>query len=183
MKQIDNIDKLFTRLGGEFDVEETPVGHEKRFMERLQAKDNVAKPTSFHRWKSLSIAASVALLLSLGFYQFKNDNVVSGLAAVSPEMERTESFFITTINQEIEKLKSFEDVESRKLVEDALRSLDVLEQNFEKLKLDLVHSGQDKRVVAAMIANFQSRIEILEQVLITIDEIKKLKTNRNETTI
>lgn len=183
MKQDDNIDRLFTRLEGKFNVEETPLGHEKRFMERLQALDSRAKTTSRNRWKSLSIAASVALLLSVGFYQFNNDKQVTGLAAVSPEMERTESFFTTTINQEIEKLKSFEDVDSRKLVEDALRSLEVLEQSFEKLKLDLAHSGNDKRVVAAMIANFQSRIEILEQVLITIDEIKKLKTNRNETII
>lgn len=183
MKENDNIDKLFKRLEGAFNQEETPTDHEKRFMERLQAMENKAKRRSFKLWKPLSIAAALALLLTFGFFNKINKAEVSDLASVSPEMEQTQSFFITTINQEIEKLKSFEDADSQKLVNDALKSLDVLEQNFEKLKLDLAQSGNDKRVVAAMIANFQSRIEILEQVLITIDEIKTLKANRNETTI
>ncbi len=183
MKDNDNIDKLFQRLEGEFNLEETPKGHDKRFMERLQASTSLPKSKYFNWWKPLSIAASLALLITLGFYNMNNNREVSDLASVSPEMEKTQSFFVTTINQEIEKLKSFEDVDSQKLAEDALKSLDVLEQNYERLKLDLAQSGNDKRVVAAMIANFQSRIEILEQVLITIDEIKTLKANRNETTI
>jgi hypothetical protein len=183
MKENDNIEEMFKRLEGKFNLEETPAGHEKRFMERLQTLENRTKQKSFNVWKSLSIAASVALLLTVGFYNINDKKDVSDLASVSPEMEKTQSFFITTINQEIEKLKSFEDADSQKLVDDALQSLAVLEQNFEKLKLDLAQSGNDKRVVAAMIANFQSRIEILEQVLITIEEIKTLKANRNETTI
>lgn len=183
MKQKDNIDELFSRLEGSFDLEETPEGHQKRFMDRLQALERRSEPKSYKWWKPLSVAASIAILLTLGFFNMNNMEGVSDLASISPEMERTQSFFITTINQEIEKLKSFEDADSQKLVDDALKSLEVLEQNFERLKLDLAQSGNDKRVVAAMIANFQSRIEILEQVLITIDEIKTLKANRNETTI
>jgi uncharacterized protein YqiB (DUF1249 family) len=98
-------------------------------------------------------------------------------------MEKTQSFFITTINQEIETLKSFQDEDTKHLVQDALKRLEVLEKNYEKLKIDLVQSGNDKRVVAAMIANFQSRIDILEHVFTTMEEVKTLKANNNETTI
>jgi cobyric acid synthase len=51
------------------------------------------------------------------------------------------------------------------------------------LKTDLVDSGNDKRVVYAMIKNFQNRIELLEQVIEKIEEVKNLNTNKNENTI
>ncbi len=182
MKEKDNIDALFDRLQGTFDLEETPQGHEKRFMQRLQnAAPSKQKGVSW--WKPLSIAASLALLITLGIFGLKNNEVPSDLASVSPEMEKAQSFFTTTINQEIEKLKSFEDEDSKKIVADALKRLEVLEANYETLKLDLAESGNDKRVISAMIANFQSRIEILEQVITTIERIKTLKENKNETTI
>lgn len=181
MNQNDNIDNLFEQLKGTFDLEDTPKGHERRFIERLQATGKTSK-SSFNWWKPLSIAASFAFLVTLAYFNI-NKNEASDLASVSPEMEKTQSFFVTTINQEITKLKNFKDADSQKLVQDALESLDVLEQNYEKLKVDLEQSGNDQRVVAAMIANFQSRIEILEQVLSTIEEVKTLKANRNEITI
>lgn len=182
MKEKDNIDKLFERLEGSFDLESTPEGHTNRFMERLEAF-NKEKPQRLNWWKPLSIAASIAILLTVGFLSLNQEPQSSDLARVSPEMEKTQSFFATTIHQEIEKLKSLENEETQKLVTDALFRLEALETDYEKLKVDLVESGNDKRVIAAMIANFQSRIDILEQVISTIEEINTLKANRNETTI
>lgn len=182
MKNKDNIDKLFERLEGGFDLETTPSGHQHRFMEKLEAL-NKEKSQRTSWWKPLSIAASIAILLTVGFFSYNPDPQSSELASVSPEMEKTQSFFVTTIHQEIEKLKSLEDESTQKLVTDALERLEFLENDYEKLTADLVESGNDKRVIAAMIANFQSRIEILEHVITTIEEINTLKANRNETTI
>lgn len=58
-----------------------------------------------------------------------------------------------------------------------------LEEEYQQLKLDLVESGNDKRVIYAMIANFQNRIDLLEQVVSIVEEVKTLKTNENEITI
>lgn len=182
MNEKDNINKLFERLEGSFDLEATPSGHQHRFMEKLEAY-NKEKPQPSNWWKPLSIAASIAILLTVGIFSYNPNPQSSDLASVSPEMEKTQSFFAATIHQEIEKLKSLEDEGTQKLVADALERLEFLEINYEKLKVDLVESGNDKRVIAAMIANFQNRIEILEHVITTIEEINTLKANRNETTI
>lgn len=181
MKTQDPIEKLFERLQDSFETEETPTGHQQRFLEKLRAQQPDKKSTSW--WKHLSIAASVLLLLGVGFYSLAPNNDAEGLASVSSEMEKTQSFFVTTINQEIETLKSFKDEDTQHLVEDALKRLDMLEQDYEKLKVDLIESGNDKRVVAAMIANFQNRIDILEQVFNTMEEVKTLKATKNETSI
>ncbi|MDC8004060.1 hypothetical protein POV27_08345 [Aureisphaera galaxeae] len=192
MKQKDDLDLLFERLEGTFDLQETPEGHQKRFLQRLEGEDQdtiVPLSTKGKRrslWKPLSIAASILLLISAGLFFQKDqpeDPQVEGLASVSPEMEETQSFFVSVINEELETLKSFESEDTKKLVDDALARMEVLETEYDSLKIDLVESGNDKRVIAAMIANFQNRIELLQQVIETIEEIETLKANRNEITI
>ncbi|MBX2828151.1 MAG: hypothetical protein KTR22_08310 [Flavobacteriaceae bacterium] len=186
MKQKDDIDLLFERLEGSFDLQETPDGHQKRFLRKLEGNEQGhSKATSSKRswWKPLSIAASILLLVSVGLLFQKEDQPVDPLASISPEMEETQSFFVTAINQELETLKSFENEETKTLIDDTLARLQTLETEYDSLKLDLVESGQDKRVIAAMISNFQNRIELLQQVIETIEEIETLKANRNETTI
>lgn len=182
MKQKDDIDLLFERLEGSFDVHETPDNHQKRFMDRLNASPQMAT-RGITWWKPLSIAASILLLVSIAFTLNPSEPEEKGLASISPEMEQTQSFFITAINQELETLKSFESEETNVLIDDTIRRLSLLEVEYDHLKTDLEESGNDKRVIAAMIENFQSRIEILEQVNQTIEEIKTLKANRNETTL
>ncbi|RMA64174.1 hypothetical protein [Ulvibacter antarcticus] len=178
----NTIEKLFEGLEGSFDVHETPNNHQKRFLEKLNKKQ---EPTvrKLNWWKPLSIAATIAVILAIGSMFMKTEAVETDLASVSAEMKQTQSFFTTTINDELAKLKSFEDPHSKELVTDALRQIEILESNYEGLKKDLAASGNDKRVIYAMISNFQSRIELLEQVIEKIEEIKILNTYRNETTI
>lgn len=178
----NNIDKLFKNLKGSFDIEETPTGHQKRFLNKLNA---IEKP-SVHKlnwWKPLSIAASIAVLVTVGTFFIKVQPTASDLASVSPEMKETQSFFTTTINKELQTLMSLNNPQAKNLVDDALRQMEVLEKEYEGLKIDLAESGNDKRVIYAMISNFQSRIYLLEQVIAKIDEIKNLKAYRDETTI
>ncbi len=184
MKQKDDIDQLFERLEGSFDLQETPDGHQKRFLEKLENNDrNQAsnkKEKGRSLWKPLSIAASIVLLISAGLFFQKEEPEAEGLAGISPEMEETQSFFVTAINVELETLKSFENEDTKALIADTLERLQVLEDEYDSLKIDLVESGQDKRVIAAMISNFQNRIELLQQVIETIEEIRTLKANNNE---
>ena len=56
----------------------------------------------------------------------------------------------------------------------SFKSLSALIDHYDQLKSDLANSGQDKRVVYAMINNFQNRIDLLQQVLEHIDAIKNL---------
>ena len=70
--------------------------------------------------------------------------------------------------------------EFQDLVVDALFQIELMEQNYIKLKKDLTTSGNDKRVISAMISNFQDRIDILNNVLNQIEELKTEKTIDNE---
>ena len=176
----DAIEELFENLERSFDVYETPSGHNKRFLNKLKI---VKKPSviKLNWWKPISIAASIAVLIAIGSTLIKVDSLELDLASVSPEMMQTQSFFTTTINEELQTLKSLTSPEAKVLVDDALKQVAILENQHARLKKDLAQSGNDQRVIYAMISNFQNRINLLQQVIEKIEEIKNLKINRDET--
>ena len=179
----DTIDELFDNLNGEFDVNEPNQGHELRFLDKLKANDVVAndsKKSSGFSWKPfLAIAASVVICLSL-FITTQNEPEVLDLASVSPELSETQDFFTATIENELKRLNKERSPLTEQIITDALEQVQLLETDYQHLKIDLTESGSDQRVIYAMITNFQNRIDILNIVLEEIETIKELKINTDE---
>ncbi len=177
----DAMKDMFERLKDDLEILEPEAGHKNRFADRLQQRTKIQdKKTSWFSWKPLSIAASVVVLLGLGLLFIEAAPQEADLASVSVEMQETQSFFTGAINQELTALKSLESPETKKMVDDAVKQLTILETEYKSLKIDLKKSGQDKRVIYAMITNFQSRIDLLKEVAGQIDELKNFKIENNE---
>ncbi|MCF6295758.1 MAG: hypothetical protein L3J25_08715 [Flavobacteriaceae bacterium] len=183
-----NLNTLFKNLKEDFDIETPGLGHQQRFLDKLNNQtETVVLNTKPQRsiWRPLiGVAASVVLLISL-FVGFQQDSNSKDLASVSPEMANTQDFFTNAITSELEKLNSEETPEFQDLIVDALFQIKILEENYEKLKIDLNESGNDKRVIYAMITNFQNRIDVLQNVVEQIDNLKQqnIKQNENSSTI
>lgn len=182
----DNIDKLFEEMRSDFDVEYPNIGHQERFLSKLK-NQNSATTThtsgTFNFWKPfLSIAASILLCFSI-ITLLKPSEKIKDLASVSPEMSQAQSFFTTAISEELLKLNEAKTPDTAKLIEDAMKQMEILEKEYESLKIDLTNSGDDKRVIYAMISNFQTRIDLLKSVMETIENVKQLKKNNNENSI
>ncbi|TXE19580.1 hypothetical protein ES692_02165 [Psychroserpens burtonensis] len=185
MTKKDNIKKLFYDLEGNFDVDMPNRGHERRFLEKLKQQNNTvvkSAPKKNNYWKPfLAVAASVLLCFSVfTVMQQQQDNTLTDLASVSPELSQTQSFFTTAIAQEVASLEAQRSPETEEMVNDAMKALKVLENEYQSLQIDLNESGNDKRVIYAMIANFQNRIDILQTVLEHIEDVKNFKLNQNE---
>ncbi len=153
-------------LENDFDIHETEVGHEDRFLRKLNRQKNNKK--SNFSWKWLSIAASILLLI--GFYlgsTFKeNDNLISS------EMAETELFFINTINQELKEIEGHRNIETESIIEDALEQIEELEDQFKNFRKELKNIGNEKQIIQSMIGNYQQRLQILESLLFQLDFIK-----------
>jgi hypothetical protein len=179
----DNLNNLFKNLEKDFDVESPRLGHQQRFLDKLNSQtETVVLSTKLQRniWRPLmGIAASIVLLISL-FIGFQNDNNSRDLASISPQMAKTQNFFSNVIAEELSKLEAEESPEAQKLITDAMVQMKILEQDYIKLKENLSESGDDKRVIYAMITNFQNRIDLLQNVLKNIEEVKQLKNNTYE---
>lgn len=182
----NTLDNLFETLKEDFDIEKPKLGHQQRFLNKLNNQKetitDVSKPV-WKLWKPLlGVAASIVLLISI-FVGVQQNSNSKELASISPEMANTQDFFTNAIISELEKLNSEETPEFQDLIVDALFQIKILEENYAQLKIDLSESGNDKRVIYAMISNFQKRIYLLQNVVEQIDDLKQQKTEQNENSI
>lgn len=174
--EIDKIDALFRDFEGDFDVELPEIGHQQRFSDKLNAVNSLHIGTAPKRkyYKAiLAVAASLVLCFGLLIF-LDNQTEVNDLASVSPEFSQTQDFFTTAITTELIKIQAQRSPENDVLISDALKQIELLEKNYERLKIDLKESGNDKRVIYAMISNFQSRINLLENLLEAIENLKNM---------
>ncbi|WP_298481054.1 hypothetical protein [uncultured Maribacter sp.] len=179
----DTINKLFNDLQGSFDIEEPIEGHKTRFLEKLRQKNTVATITKKKNswWKPLSIAASIALLFFLAIGGLNNSITTEDkVAEISPEVSKSELYFVSLIDDQIKELEKENSPETKKIIEDTLLQLNKLEKNYSQLEQDLLNGGNSKLILSAMITNFQTRIDLLNEVLAQIDRIKKIKNTHDE---
>ncbi len=177
----DNIEELFKTLKNDFDVEEPSTYHEQRFLDKL--KNGSGQYTVIeHRqrrrlWKPIiAVAASILLIIAVAINLPKQEEP-RDLASISPEMAKTQNFFTSAISEELSKLDNMSSPETEALIADAMKRLNNLEKEYQNLKKDLDASGDDKRVIYAMISNFQTRITILQNTLQEIENIKTIKNS------
>lgn len=170
-----DIEQRVLELREEFDFAEPNVGHFERFQAKLN-DEKKTKPNHKTSWLWLSVAAMV--LLAFGF-MLGNLNTQKGiqLADVSPKMQETQNFYLASIQQEIELVKAKQIPENQKIIEDSFEQLTVLETKYEELTLELKESNEDKRVIFAMISNFQTRIEVLQNLLQQLEEFQSFEHN------
>lgn len=176
----NNIDDLFKNLENTFDVDTPETGHKIRFLDKLKNRDKqplkiVKTKTNF--WKPfIGIAASLALIFSVFIFTSKTENT-NTLANISPEMAKTESLFMTTLSKELENLDSEDMPEYQELIVDALFEIKVLEEDYNQLILGLKEEPNNELILSAMILNFQSIIDVLQD---TKDKIEELKNSNNK---
>ncbi|MCM5663112.1 hypothetical protein [Galbibacter mesophilus] len=187
MKKKDNIEELFEKLEGQWDNEVPNTGHENRFLEKLEANKNnkhTIKKNGSNKWVWLSIAASVVVLMIVGIQFFKSPtDAVNAIAEEPTEVQKTQFYFASIISEEMEKIEAESTPETKKIVSDAMLQIQKLEKDYKKLEEDLANDGNSKKILHAMIINFQTRISLLEDVLDQIEEVKNLNTSNNENQI
>ena len=186
----DTINDLFETLENRFDVEQPSSGHEIRFLGKLKQLNEPNEPVASieikktkRYWKPLlAVAASILICFSIFKVMQPQEPALMDLASVSPELSQTQSFFTAAIEQELVLLEAERTPETEQMIYTAMREINTLEEEYESLKIDLTESGNDQRVIYAMISNFQNRINVLETVLEHIEEVKNFKNNQNENT-
>jgi len=146
-------------------------------------------------WRYVRVAAAVVVLLISGSVigpYFSNNHqsaLVSSLAEVAPEYGEMEQYYTKQINQKEQQLAS---LQPDKKVSEDLKELDRFYADLKK-ELQNAPEGAEEQIVNAMINNYRTKLEILDQVLKKIqstnqktfpeeDTVRK-KTEKNEISI
>ena len=175
----DKLDDIFKKLENQFDIEEPNMGHFNRFETRLEKSSRSFPKNNYRLFSYVAIAASVILLFGIWLGASFSESGME-LASISTEMEETQSYFIATIENELKTIESERNADTEQLIKDGLTQLNKLEEQYQLLTIELKENTKDKRIIYAMISNFQQRIEVLQTLLLQIENVKKLKTQNNE---
>ena len=79
----------------------------------------------------------------------------------------------------LKDLNSEKSPETERIINDTMLQLKKLELNYTEMEQDLINGGNGKLILSAMITNFQTRIELLNEVMTQIENIKTIK-NTND---
>lgn len=176
----DNLEHKFKELENQFDLEEPTIGHFDRFEAKLNNSASKPRKNIFKMIVSIAAAASVILFVGIWLGSEFSNNKGMQLASVSTEMQETQSYFVSIIEKELSLVETERNTDTEKIISDGLNQLKKLETQYSKLTLELKESNEDKRIIYAMISNFQQRIDVLQSLLLQIEDIKQLKTQNNE---
>lgn len=169
----DKLHQFFSE--NEFDFKKPHTGH----LERFERKLNTHKKQHKISWKWLSAAASIILIF--GFWLGKNQQKREmDLADISPKMEEVQNYFVSSIKAEVKSLEKNRSLKTETIIENALDELEELEDNYKVFEHELTKNGNQKRVISAMIKNYQRRLDILERTLKQIEKIKNPNNLKNE---
>jgi len=177
----DNLENKFKELENQFDLEEPTIGHFDRFEAKLNNPKTLTKTKSKTLKFIAYFAAAASIILFVGIWigsEFSSKRMQ--LASVSTEMQETQSYFVSVIEKEMRTVEKERNTDTEKIISDGLNQLKKLENQYSELTLELKESTEDKRIIYAMITNFQQRIDVLQSLLLQIQEVKQLKTQNNE---
>ncbi|ARV05196.1 hypothetical protein BTO04_00130 [Polaribacter sp. SA4-10] len=161
----DKLQQFFSK--NEFDFQEPNSRHLEHFERKLNHPKKINKTS----WKWLSVAASVVLIF--GFWLgSKHQKSQMDLADVSPKMEEVQSYFVSTIHQELKNLEKNRNLDTENVIENALEELEELEDNYKTFVTELTNNGKQRKIINAMIKNYQRRLEVLENTVKQIEQIK-----------
>ena len=116
----------------------------------------------------LKIAAALVLLLS-----------VYGVGTISiPDETQIEiasfsQYFNSLIDEKVELLDHYTSKEERLIILDALDELSKLEISAQLLFNDIKEGGDPQQIIKAMNTNYNSRIKVLDQLTIDLNELKQ----------
>ncbi len=149
---------------------ELSEGHFERFQQKINVKNtNSISPTYW-----FSIAAGFVFLIMLSifirFHYLQSEKAIIetkivSLSDISPKYEEVENFYKAGLDEKInefQKLNCKVDIEQKKMVDLELKQLDVV---YVSLQKELKVNGNDKRIINAMINNYQNKIQFLELVI------------------
>ena len=156
-----------------------PVGHEERFLQRLN--DFQPKVKKLQSWMWLKIAASLIVFLGIGYFainEFGNNSNVDAspanqvvdakntdddnlktLGDVSPDLKKVEDYYMAAINTELSGMKM--NNENKDLIDGYLKRLEELNKEYTNLNKELTENGPNELTVNALIDNLKLRLNLL----------------------
>ncbi|MBC5838302.1 anti-sigma factor [Flavobacterium muglaense] len=173
----EKLDQMFKNHSNEWDIERLPSNHEKRFQKKLGQTTTRKK-----LYYSFAIAASIVLILGFALF-YQTESKPQDFQFASKETKQTDSIFTVLIAKQLNELEEKKSPKNQIIIRDALKQMKELDNDYNKIIVELQKNGENKIIINALISNLQTRISFLQTVLQHIDANEKLTSLQDEKTL
>ena len=200
---MDELKHFIEQNRSQFDDCEPMDGHFDRFMQKLEAdKRRTIGPS---RSQILKIAAVAVIALVLGtvvagtsihrgvkLIETEMANVDREApmklverttryvkAKVEPEYSETQKYYISLVDNRLDEIRKTETVDEKQKAE-LLKEMSEMDELFINLHKELKANPDNEVLIDAMINHYQTKIEVLNQIITNLNGIKQLNTKQDE---
>ncbi|MGC9374642.1 MAG: hypothetical protein ACP5DQ_06330 [Bacteroidales bacterium] len=179
-----DLEKIINENRSVFDSFEPDEGHFDRFEQKLKQLHK-SKSKTFTLGFMLKAAVITLLVVLSGLWIYDNTfttpSLKKGIALreISPEYSEVEMYYTKLVNQKYNEINDipFIDNKQKKMLMHELNEMDSI---YENLKKDLTLNPNDERVINAMIQHYQLKVEVMNQILGQLQQVKNIEQQKSE---
>jgi hypothetical protein len=170
---MSNIEKQIKEQRLLLDSDRPREGHEDRFLQKLERLP-VRSPVRRIRFRhAIQVAASVAIILTSAIVLVRTDKSGSKVAQqeIPAAVMEADIYYTSQVDARYNEIRDFDfdDAEEKTVL---LNELKDLESYHQQLMKDLEANPDDDRVVSALIRHYQLKLEVMDQIISQLNQVK-----------
>jgi hypothetical protein len=170
---MSNIEKQIKEQRLLLDSDRPREGHEDRFLQKLERLP-VRSPVRRIRFRhAIQVAASVAIILTSAIVLVRTDKSGSKVAQqkIPAAVMEADIYYTSQVDARYNEIRDFDfdDAEEKTVL---LNELKDLESYHQQLMKDLEANPDDDRVVSALIRHYQLKLEVMDQIITQLNQVK-----------
>ena len=155
------------------DSDEPRKGHEDRFLQKLERLPERSPVRRIRFRHAIQVAASVAIILTSAILLVKKDKSGSKVAQreIPEAVMEADIYYTSQVDARYNEIRDFDfsDEEEKALLLDEMKDLESYHQQLMK---DLEAHPDDDRVVSALIRHYQLKLEVMDQIITQLNQVK-----------
>jgi hypothetical protein len=175
-----DFEKYIKEHRAQLDSDRPRPGHEERFMQKL---DRLAgeRPVRTVRFRHvIQVAASLAIILTSAVLLIRHSDQDSMARKEIPaSFMEADIYYASQVEDKYDQISdfNFEDEEEKTVL---LNELNDLESYHQQLMQDLEANPDDDRVINALIRHYQVKLEVMDQIILQLNQIKSETSEQHE---
>lgn len=172
-----DLEQYIRKQRSKLDSDRPREGHEERFLRRLESQPD--RRVNFRH--VLQIAASVAIILAsaIVIVQQNRSGKITAENEILESILEADQYYTTQVSQRYHQIQefNFDNPEEKAMLLDELKDLDTYHQ---QLMDDLEANPSDDRVIHALIRHYQMKLDIMDQIIYQLNQLKTETENQHE---
>lgn len=186
-----------------FDVDEPSFGHLERFQQRLEMEQKQRR-----KWRTnyiLKIAAMFVASITIGslvvdcwvdnsarIIESKVADVDASVARdfvqrtskyvkskTNPEYEQAQNYYVSLVDNRLDQIRASENMDEEQKKE-LLKELSEMDELFVNLQKELKADPDNPVLIDALVNHYQIKINVMNQIITNLNNIKQLNEQQNE---